>query len=170
VHKLKQATLLVVGGPPINRADRSQGGLDWATYKAVVRGDGCFTNAQGCHNFNEQLTEPVIKHIAAPWEKLFSRRLGLLLSGLSNNAGTLLTNFHNEVERRATENGASIATFQMLKQQLPVYKETLKDASSTTKEQITAKQKDINREFVPRITSNMLSVYDTCINESGSGS
>jgi hypothetical protein len=136
----------------------------------VVRRDGCFTNAQGCHNFNEQLTEPIIKHIAAPWEKVFSRRLGLVLSGLSNNAGVLLTTFHNDVERRATKNGASIAAFQMLKQQLPIYKETLKDASSTAKDQITAKQKDINREFVPRITDNMLSVYDTCVNESGSGS
>ena len=156
-------------GSPVNRNDRPQGGLYWATYKAVVRRDGCFTNAQGLHDFNEELTEPIIRHVAGPWEKIFSRRLPPVLSGLSSNGGTLLTKFHNDVETRAVKNGASIAAFQMLKQQLPVYKETLKDASSTVKNEITTKQRDINREFVPAIKDSMLDVYNECLMESGPG-
>jgi hypothetical protein len=157
-------------GAPVNRDNRLQGGLYWATYKAVVRRDGCYTNANGCHNFNEQLTEPIMRHVANPWEKMFSRRVAPVLAGLSTAGGTLLTNFHTEVETRAVKNGASIAAFQMLKQQLPVYKETLKDASSVVKTEINVKQRDINREFVPTIAENMLAVYNTCLVESGPGS
>jgi hypothetical protein len=113
--KLKQAKLCVAGGPPDNRENRSQGGLYWSTYKAVVQRDGCFADGSGSNNFNEQLTEPIIKYIASPWEKVFSRRLGLVLSGLPNSAGTILTTFHNDVERRAFQNGPSIAALQMLK-------------------------------------------------------
>lgn len=157
-------------GAPVNRSDRSEGGLHWATCKAVVRREGCFTNSQGLHDFNEQLTEPVIRHVAGPWEKMFSRRLAPVLSGVSSNGSTLLTKFHNDVEARAVKNGASIAAFQMLKQQLPVYKETLKDASSTVKNEIKTKQRDINREFVPAIKDNMLAVYNICEMERGTGS
>ena len=135
----------------------------------MVRRDGSFSNAQGLHDFNEQLTEPIIRHVASPWEKLFSRRLAPVLSGLSTNGSALLTKFHHEVETRVVKNGASIAAFQMLKQQLPVYKETLKDASTTVKDEITTKQRDINREFVPKVKDNMLDVYNTCLMESGPG-
>jgi hypothetical protein len=80
-----------------------------------------------------------------------------------------LTKFHSEVETRSVKGGASIQAFQMLKQQLPVYNEALKDASSTVKYGITARQREINRAFVTKITDNMLSVYNDCLMESGPG-
>ena len=110
-----------------------------------------------------------MRHVVSPWEKIFSRRLAPVLSGLSSSGGNLLTQFHTDVEVRAVKNGASIAAFQMLKQQLPVYKETLKDAAGTVKNEVTAKQRDINREFVPKIAENMLSVYNDCLRETGPG-
>lgn len=36
-------------------AHRSQGGLYWATYKAVVRRQGVFTGSGGLSDFNAQL-------------------------------------------------------------------------------------------------------------------
>ncbi len=153
----------------MNRHDRADGGLYWATYNAVVRRDGSFTNANGQHDFNEQLTEPIIRHVAGQWEKIFCRRLAPVLSGLFSNGSTLLTKFHDEVANRAVKNGASFAAFQMLKQQIPVYKETLKDASASVKDEITTKQRDINREFVPAIKDSMPDVYSTCLIESGPG-
>ncbi|KAI1623100.1 hypothetical protein EDD37DRAFT_565877 [Exophiala viscosa] len=157
-------------GLPVNRDDRSAGGLYWATYKAVVRREGCFTGSGGCHNFNEQLVEPVIRHIAGPWESVFARRMPGILNGLPLNAGRVLTDFHNDIERRAVRNGASIASFQMLKHQIPVYKETLKDAMNEARGRITEKQRDINREFEPQISAHMLEIYDACTREAGPGS
>ena len=92
-----------------------------------------------------------------------------VLAALSSDGIALLNKFHTEVETRAVANGASIAAFQMLKQQLSVYRETLKDASLTVKNQITTKQRDINREVVPAIQNCMSDVYDTCMSESGPG-
>src|SRR5271154_2123870 len=92
-------------GMPVNRDNRAAGGLYWATYKAVVRRDGCFTNAYGNNNFNEQLVEPVLRHLAGPWESVFARRMPGILNGLPMNAGQLIAKFHNEVEGRAVHNG-----------------------------------------------------------------
>ncbi|KAK5195290.1 hypothetical protein LTR92_005420 [Exophiala xenobiotica] len=157
-------------GSPVNRDNRAAGGLYWATYKAVVRREGCFTNGWGCHNFNEQLVEPVIRHIAGPWESVFSRRMPGILNGLPLHASQMLMAFHDEVERRAVRNGVSIAPFQMLKHQLAAYKETLKDAMNEARAKITEKQREINREFEPKVTKHMLDIYDVCVKESGPGS
>ena len=92
-----------------------------------------------------------------------------MFSGLPISSGQALADFHNQVESRAVKNGASIAAFQMLKSQIPNHKQALKDASTVAKSDIVAKQKDINREFVPTITKNMINAFDTCNREIGSG-
>ncbi|KIW97825.1 uncharacterized protein Z519_01409 [Cladophialophora bantiana CBS 173.52] len=157
-------------GSPVNRSDRAAGGLYWATYKAVVRRDGCFTNAQGCHNFNAQLLEPLIRHLAGPWESVFTRRMPIILNGLSTNVVHTITAFHNDVARRAVRNGASVASFEMLKQQIPLYQERLKDIISDARAWIIEQQRTFNREFEPLITEHMHDVYVTCANEYGPGS
>ena len=154
-------------GRPVNRDDRASGGLYWATYKALCRRDGLFSNKQGLHDWNAELTAPIIKNIASGWERTFSRRMPLVLSGLANKSGTLLTTFHNDVEARARRNGTSLATLQVLKQQLPTYKDTMKDLSTAAQTQIATRQKDINREFVPVVAEAMKEVYNDCENESG---
>ncbi len=92
-----------------------------------------------------------------------------MFSGLPISSGQVLADFHNQVESRAVKNGASIAAFQMLKSQIPNHKQALKDASTVAKSDIVAKQKDINREFVPTITKTMIDAYDTCNREIDSG-
>ncbi|KIX00086.1 uncharacterized protein Z518_10223 [Rhinocladiella mackenziei CBS 650.93] len=156
-------------GMPVNRDNRAAGGLYWATYKAVVRRDGCFTNAHGNNNFNEQLVEPVLRHLAGPWESLFARRMPGILNGLPMTVGQLITKFHNEVEGRAVRNGVSIASFHMLKQQIPVYKEMLKDAMTEMRGRLSEKQREINREFEPQIKAHMMDTYEWCTRESGPG-
>jgi hypothetical protein len=92
-----------------------------------------------------------------------------ILNSLPAKAGQILTTFHDEVERRAIRNGASVATFQMLKHQIAVYKETLKDAIVEARNFISGGQRNINREFEPRIREHMLPVYYTCTAETGPG-
>lgn len=36
-------------GSPVNRENRAAGGLCWATYKAICRRNGIYTNSQGPH-------------------------------------------------------------------------------------------------------------------------
>jgi len=154
-------------GQKVNRDDRAAGGYFWATYKALCRRDGVFSNAQGLHDWNTQLTEPIIKNIANGWERTFSRRMPSVLNGLANKNGTLLAAFHEAVETRAMRNGTSLASLEMLKQQLPTYKDTFKDLSAVAQTQITTRQKDINREFVPVVAEAMKQAYDDCENERG---
>lgn len=42
-------------GAKVNRDERELGGYFWSTYKAIVRRDGVYANAQGTHDFNAQL-------------------------------------------------------------------------------------------------------------------
>jgi len=136
----------------------------------VVRRDGVYTNSQGLHHFNEQLAEPIMKHIANGWEKTFTRRIPGVFTILVTTVDRLLNTFHDEVEKRAVKQGGNMAKFYMLRNQLQAYREVIKDASNKTKNEISARQKDINREFVPVITLNMLPAYQHCTEERGQGS
>jgi hypothetical protein len=90
-----------------------------------------------------------------------------VLNGLANKNGALLTAFHEAVETRAMKNGTSLASLEMLKRQLPTYKDTFKDLSAVAQTQITTSQRDINREFVPVVAEAMKQAYDDCENEYG---
>jgi hypothetical protein len=154
-------------GAPVNRDDRASGGLHYSTYKALCRRDGLFTNSQGLHDWNMQLTDPIIKSISNGWERTFSRRMPSVLNGLANKSGALLTAFHETVEAHVMRNGTSLASLEMLKQQLPTYRDSLKDLSSAAQSQTTTRQKDINREFVPVVAGAMHQAYEDCENERG---
>lgn len=152
-------------GAAINRETRSLGGLYWSTYKATVRRDGIWSN----HNFNRDLIEPTIKQVTPGWEKVFSRRLPQVFSSFANNIFDILQAYHSEIETRAVNSGLNVATFQMLKQQLTTYREIAKDAGNIAKDFINTRQKDVNREFVPKITEAMLPAYANTTAEVGPG-
>jgi hypothetical protein len=154
-------------GAKVNRDNRAAGGYFYASYKALCRRNGLFTNAQGLHDWNNQLCEPFMKAIAHGWETAFSRRCPTILGGLSRNADKLLQAFHMDVNGRAQKIGAGLAGLPMLQQQLHVYGAIFKDCSATTRASINAQQKEINREFVPVIEKFMLPAYQVCTDESG---
>ncbi|KAL8705913.1 MAG: hypothetical protein Q9225_007998, partial [Loekoesia sp. 1 TL-2023] len=156
-------------GAPVNRGDRAAGGLYWATYKAICRRDGCFTNAQGLHDWNAQLIEPMIKLIAPGWEKVFTRRVQIVMTNFTKTVPATLKRFHQDIENRARKIGTGLASLSMLSHQITVYDQILKDLAATTKDMITTRQKDINREFVPVIENAMHSSYTWCSNEVGPG-
>jgi hypothetical protein len=61
-------------GGRVNYANCAAGGFFWSTYKAICRRGGVYTNAEGTHDWNAELTEPVLKVVASGWERTFSRR------------------------------------------------------------------------------------------------
>ncbi|RDW67742.1 hypothetical protein BP6252_09138 [Coleophoma cylindrospora] len=156
-------------GAPVNRFDRSQGGYYWATYKAICRRDGVYANAQGIHDFNSQLTEPLMKHLASHWEKAFARKLPTVLISFTKKSKGLLQTFHQEIEARSQSNGASIVGLKMLAQQLRTYEATFTHLSTEMVEEINKFQREANREFVPIVAKNLASAYHWCTAESGAG-
>ena len=145
------------------------GGLYWATYKAICRRNGIFTNSQGLHDWNAQLTEPMIKILAPGWEKVFTRRIQNVMNNFTKSVPTTLKKFHQDIENRARKIGTGLASLSMLSHQISVYDQVLKDSAATTKDMIAARQKDINREFGPVIERAMLQSYEWCSNEVGPG-
>lgn len=154
-------------GRRVNREHRELGGLFWATYKAVCRRNGIFSNGQGLHDWNQALSDPMLSYLASGWERTFTRRFPAVLSGLATNAGNLFRAFHGDIDSRARKVGASIAGLHMLQQQLMVYQDIFKDLAATTRELINKEQKEINREFTPVIERAMGDAYEICTNERG---
>ncbi|TVY22282.1 Nuclear GTPase SLIP-GC [Lachnellula hyalina] len=105
----------VVQHPPILRG---------ATYKALCRRNGVFTNGKGPHDLNAQLTEPVIRGLASNWEKAFARRLPSVLQSFSKKSKSLLLAFHKDIEVRCMKQGVGVAGLAMLGQQLRNYEGT----------------------------------------------
>ena len=93
-----------------------------------------------------------------------------MINGFIKNAPAALSKFHQNIEARVWQVGGNNAGLSMLQQQIGVYEQILKDLGNTTKETINTKQKDINREFVPTITKQMMNAYNVCAAERGSGS
>ncbi|KAK0126069.1 hypothetical protein ONS95_007689 [Cadophora gregata] len=153
----------------VNRDHRELGGYYWATYKAIVRREGVFSNAQGPHDFNAQLTEPIIKHLASHWEKVFAQRLPRVLSSFSRQAKGLLTAFHHDIESRSMKTGTGSAGVAMLGQQLKNYEQIFATLATQMIEIINSLQREANREFTPVIARNLSTAYDYCTSESGPG-
>ncbi|KAL8759598.1 MAG: hypothetical protein Q9199_000642 [Rusavskia elegans] len=156
-------------GAPVNRENRAAGGLYWATYKAICRRNGCYTNAQGTHKFNKQLIEPMIKIIAPGWEKVFTRRVVSVLNNFIKSIPAILHKFYREIEDRARKIGTGLGSLAILSHQISVYKQVIKDAAASTKDMIITRQKDINREFTPVLELMMQPSYNWYEAESGPG-
>ncbi|KAF7869938.1 hypothetical protein EAF04_004722 [Stromatinia cepivora] len=156
-------------GAPVNKIDRAAGGLHFQTYRATIRRDGVYGNKNGAYNFNSDLTEPIMKHLASHWENNFSRRLPSVLRSFTTKTNLILKNFHQAVESRSRKNGAGIAGLAMLSQQLRTYEATFSILNMEMVEAINNLQRDANREFVPVIAQNLASSYRHCAGESGVG-
>ncbi|KAG9597087.1 hypothetical protein KCU86_g8346, partial [Aureobasidium melanogenum] len=149
-------------------AHRSEGGLYWATYKAVVRRQGVFTGSGGLSDFNAQLTEPIYRHLANGWEKAFQRRLPHILKACAKGFSNDLRAFHKAIEVHSFSHGGN-PRLGLLSQQLSNYEAVFNDLGSKTTELINERQRDINREFTPNVCNAMLVVYNICTAEAGPG-
>lgn len=152
---------------PVNRDNRSLSGYYWATYKAIVRRGGVFSNANRPHDFNAELIEPIIKHLASHWEKVFAQRLPRVLQSFTTQSKNLLTAFHREIELRSMKTGTGAAGLMLLGQQLTNYNSIFVNLTQQMNEVINGLQRKANREFTPVIARNLGAGYQWCANEHG---
>jgi hypothetical protein len=130
---------------------------------------GSYTDCQilASYDFNSDLTEPIMKHLANNWEKAFARRVPSVLQSFTRKAKAVITTFHREVEERSRKNGAGAAGLSMLSQQLRTYEATFSIVTSEMAEAVNNLQRDANREFVPVVAARLASAYQYCVNEHG---
>ncbi|KAI4649500.1 hypothetical protein J4E93_003820 [Alternaria ventricosa] len=150
---------------------KDQGGLAWASYKAVVRRDDVYhSSAAGHRDFNSDLVDPIIKQLATGWERAFQTRLPKAFDAYIGNSSTLLHKFHEVIEERARTSGVGLANLSILKTQVCNYEQLFKDLGVTLITQMNELQREANRDFSPCIAGIMHSIYDACTEERGAGS
>ncbi|TID24181.1 hypothetical protein E6O75_ATG02546 [Venturia nashicola] len=147
---------------------RDDGGLAWATYKAVCRRDG---GPWKEHDFNKALTEPLQKVLASGWEKCFQRYIPRETKALANDMNKTIETAHRVIVKRATERqGLGIVGADMLAQKLETWIQLFVALAGNLNALIMEKQRDANRELAPVIALAMQHAYTLCVEESGSGS
>ncbi|KAJ4989063.1 tat pathway signal sequence [Stagonosporopsis vannaccii] len=152
-------------------AHRSEGGLVWATYKAVVRRHGVYSSSSAGHrDFNSDLVEPIIKKLASGWERAFQIRIPKAFATFIAESAKLLRKFHDAVEKRARENQIGLASLSTLETQLVTYESIFGEQNQGLVERMTALQREANRDFAPTILKAMQNAYVVCTNERGPGS
>jgi hypothetical protein len=126
-----------------------------------------FSNGQGLHDWNSQLTEPIIKAISSGWERTFSRRIPFIVPSIASKAGRSIKSFHTNIESSTKRSPGSSGRFLMLTNQLHNYQALFKDLCSVNTTTITTYAKDINRMFQPVIARTLEMAYEGCAEERG---
>ena len=150
----------------INRNSLVHRGYCWATYKAICRRNGVFSNSQGLHDWNSELTEPVIKLISSSWERTFSRRIPLVLQETVSKAASSMKWLHSNIEAKMSRD-IQPGSFLMLRNQLQTYNSLFRELCSMSITVVTTQAKDISRMFQPVIANAVEKAYQASCNESG---
>ncbi|KAI9653730.1 MAG: hypothetical protein M1821_006924 [Bathelium mastoideum] len=146
------------------------GGYVWSTYKAVCRRSGVFQNKTGKHDWNDELANPMMKALMSGWEKAFQQRLPHTLNEFVKAAYKIILNFHAQTVEQLRKSSRGQAAIGTLTQQLQSYGTSFHSVANQLISAISEQQKDVNRQFIPMITSALESAYECCVQESGKGS
>ncbi|KAJ5035261.1 Dynamin family-domain-containing protein [Bipolaris maydis] len=150
---------------------KDQGGLMWASYKAVVRRAGVFhSTAAGKRDFNSDLVEPIMKRLATGWERTFQRRLPETLNNHIDDLDKLLGKAHKAIEARVRSTGIGLANLSVLRTRLPNYKDGFKAYGVDLVNEMKEIQREANRDFTPCIVDMMRDAYNICAAQNGPGS
>jgi len=132
-----------------------------------VRRNGVYKGSAGDRDFNAELFEPISRHLASGWERVFQRRLPAALSEFETTAQGHLETFHQAAVSRARERFANAATPFLLTNQIGTHKITLQDLPNQVAAKVTELQRQASRESVPVILSAMTGTYELCTAERG---
>lgn len=104
------------------------------------------------------------KHIARPWEYVFSSQIPDRLDILATALGKLLSSFQTEMSQRSELQTAP--SFALVTGQVTTLKDTIQDTADL-KGLVHAHQKHASRQIVPRVERAMEHAYGLCVQESG---
>lgn len=110
-------------------------------------------------DFNTQLSDPLIRMIAADWERTFTRFLPPVLHSYLQNCVTAIEKFHLQIQDQANQTGKGLAQLGILERQLGMYEQQARIAAEDAINQINTIQRDTNRAFAPVVMDAMLPSY-----------
>ncbi|KAG8163857.1 hypothetical protein KVR01_005775 [Diaporthe batatas] len=148
---------------------REENGLQWSSYKATCRRDGCWKGTFGKRDFNEELFEPINRQLAGNWERVFQRRIPRTLRTFAQECKEHLESFHGDVAANMLDASASWTSVSGLDQQKRAYQKMLDTTPNFFGAKITEIQREVNRGFTPVIQAAMKPAYEACTNERGEG-
>jgi hypothetical protein len=152
-------------------APTSAGGVWFSTYKALCRRYGVLLKrTQRPRNWNEELLEPISKHLAPNWERNFQHSLPNILDDFANTCQNTLASFHRAAIDEKQHDRRYVVLVNLLAQQLRAHTQSVNDISEAMKEKLADLQRDANRAFAPIIVNAMTRAYVDCAAQSGPGS
>lgn len=139
----------------------------YSTYKATCRRNGAFSGASGPKDLNAELVDPILKHVATTWARVFQSRLPASIEACFKDVCVIVNNFHHDAVSGLQDPSANQKGIEMLHQQLPSRMTAVENYRASTCDFITASQRDANRGFVPVVKEAMTPAYNTCVAERG---
>ncbi|KAF2016407.1 hypothetical protein BU24DRAFT_481019 [Aaosphaeria arxii CBS 175.79] len=150
---------------------RSDHGLPFQTYKAVVRRHGVFhSNSSGIHDFNADLMKPIMKQLGATWERTFQSRVPKALDECIKRFQAELRSFYSAVNADSLHRAAGDFNDITVERQAQRAEQSFDTLRVCLLEEIMEEQRNANREFVPVVKSEMHDAYVACSAEKGVGS
>ena len=156
----KQARDIVAGW-------HEEGHYQWNTYKAICRRNGSYKQ----HNWNRSLTRPLEDNLIVPWTRCFTGEhsaLAIFLRNFSLQCCKILYNRGRQLLETMEALGS--AARKRLEDQLQKSAEAIMDLEGHALDEITIKQRELNRLATPNIEACMVNVYTRIVKQSGKGS
>ncbi|KAL1862591.1 hypothetical protein VTK73DRAFT_6744 [Phialemonium thermophilum] len=147
------------GGP------KPEGGLAWNTYKATGRRSGAFLG----RDFNRDLLEPLVQHLATLWEQVFQHRIPGELGESKRKVKIEIQRFHTDATCRTRSLETDPVRLYMLDKQIGNYRRTVNQIFTDVEASIREDHMNANRCFVPVIQQRMSAAYSACVEETGTG-
>jgi hypothetical protein len=151
-------------------AKKGGGGLHPSTYRAVIKRYGHWENENRVHNFNGELTRPIIAQITEGWQRVFERILPACISQGSITCVETLSEFRVGSSQYLSGQGISTQVLQQLDAQFPRYTKTFQKSLYDMQNYILQEAKSGHRQFAKVVADIMYDVYTQCQAEQGIGS
>lgn len=138
--------------------------------RALVKRHSIFRNANGVHDWNEELAAPLQDTMAPTWVDFFTHVTPAILNKLVDALQSALENFHRAIKNGAAHNlyGApAMARLAQLDRQVATYQALFRSHGDTIAATIDKEQKVANRLFVPIIEEHLTSAYEWCSAQKG---
>ena len=110
-------------------------------------------------DFNAELSDPLIRIIAADWERTFTRFLPPVVHSYLQSCVTGIEKFHLQIQDQARQTGKGLVQLGILERQLGMYEQQARMAAEEAINQVNTIQRDTNREFAPVVLNSMMPSY-----------
>ncbi|EGD97854.1 hypothetical protein TESG_05359 [Trichophyton tonsurans CBS 112818] len=151
-----------------NRVKKS-GGISYTTYKAICRRSGEFRDGKGNHYTHVYRANPLMAIIGLAWERAFTRQIPQVLNKTSDSLRRDIGEFHRDVMKNVRTLNESDSRSKILNDQSLRYKERIKQIIHFVTDKMDSKQKELNRIFIPSITTALRPAYGEASTIKGAG-